>query len=639
MPLVLRIENVDTLPDGGPVFFEIDRRGIDIGRDTYLDWTLPDPERFISGKHCEIHYRDNGYWLHDVSTNGTSINGKGGRVTEPARLAHGDRIHIGHYIIIAELSGEAAGPDGPGVVPNKGGTSFGGDPWGGIADTAPAVDKRDFSAYSQRDTGPSSAPMAGDLAEENISWGVGAVTPAEQVSDAAGAVDSVDWSAPPTAPAAAPADDFDWGAPVSSAKSNATPPDWRAGLEPSGPDPVPDPAPAPEPVADPGPALEPDPVAQAPVEPEPAAPEPAPAAAAAPKAADANDWRSSFEAVGESVPDKPQAAPEPAPEPAPTPEVAADPIPEPAPDPIREAPFAAAPPEATPEPVAAVPPAPEPFDEPAAPVTPAVPSAPPVDVFAAPDLAAEAAPAVAPEPAPEPEVQPAAAPQPDPAPAAAGGGLAGQWAGGAQPATPEPVPAPAAAPVATGGSLVAAFERGAGMPAGSVAGRTDEAFGEELGVLFKTITQNLQAMLLARAETKSAMRSSERTMIGALENNPLKFSPTPEDALRLMFGEQTRSYLNATQTVEDSFGDLQKHQMQTFGAMQQALQALIEDLDPENIAQATSKDGGLASIVSSRRAKYWDTYVERFKAKSGRHERGMIDAFMILFAEMYDRQG
>ena len=37
----------------------------------HLDWTLPDPTRFISGKHCEVRYRDGGYWLHDVSTNGT----------------------------------------------------------------------------------------------------------------------------------------------------------------------------------------------------------------------------------------------------------------------------------------------------------------------------------------------------------------------------------------------------------------------------------------------------------------------------------------------------------------------------------------------------------------------------------------
>jgi len=186
--------------------------------------------------------------------------------------------------------------------------------------------------------------------------------------------------------------------------------------------------------------------------------------------------------------------------------------------------------------------------------------------------------------------------------------------------------------------FIAAFERGAGIPAGSVASSGEDAFAAELGTLFKLITHNLQTLLAARAETKSAMRSADRTMIGALENNPLKFSPTAEDALRIMFGAKTRSYLDATETVEASFRDLQQHQVQTFAAMQQALQALIEDLDPESIEKATATEGGLAGIVGSRRARLWDVYVERFRAKSARHERGMIDSFMILFAEMYDRQ-
>jgi type VI secretion system protein ImpI len=161
---------------------------------------------------------------------------------------------------------------------------------------------------------------------------------------------------------------------------------------------------------------------------------------------------------------------------------------------------------------------------------------------------------------------------------------------------------------------------------------------EELGVLFRLVAQHLQAMLMARAETKSAMRSADRTMISAFENNPLKFSPTPEDALRIMFGAKSRSYLDARAALDASFGDLQRHQVQTFGAMQAALGALVEDLDPKSIEAATPEEGGLAGIVGSRRARLWDAYVERFRAKSGRHERGMVDAFMLLFAEMYDRQ-
>ncbi|MEO1491953.1 MAG: type VI secretion system-associated FHA domain protein TagH [Pseudomonadota bacterium] len=605
MPLILRIENVDTLPDGGPVFFELDRRGIDIGRDPYLDWTLPDVERFISGKHCEIHFRDGGYWVHDVSTNGTSVNGQSGRLTEPHRLQNGDRLYIGQYIILAELIGEDGGA-GP-AIRSSAHTSVNLDPWSGVSDAADAVDKREFSAHARADSGPPVAHGAGDLAEENISWGVEDVisTPATDAD--------VDWTTPTPSASSASDDDFGWAVPSPGAQTADTPPqDWRGNSEVSeaesaateeavspAAEPTPDPVPSAdtfdpfadtssEPAADTdtqpaedAPGLEDMPVdpfgptGEAPVDPEPVEASDAPSEAVEPV------WGADPAPVVEPAETPATPEPEPEPEPLPEPETAQDPVV--APTPVRSV-------------------------QPSAPPAPSVPPA---------------------------SVTPQAP--------SAGDGLASQWADGVQPeqADPEPQPSASAAAQSAGpaGSFVAAFERGAGMPAGSVAGRDDDAFAEELGALFKTVTENLQAMLLARAETKSAMRSSERTMIGALENNPLKFSPTPADAMRVMFGEKTRSYLDAAQTVDQSFGDLQKHQVQTFGAMQQALQALIEDLDPESIAGATSKDGGLAALVSSRRAKFWDTYVERYTAKASRHERGMIDAFMILFAEMYDRQG
>lgn len=538
MPLVLRIENMSSLPDGGPVFVELDRRGIDIGRDTYLDWTLPDPERFISGKHCEIRYEDGGFWVHDVSTNGTLINNAKSRLAGPHKLSHGDRIHIGNYILIAELSGEEA-TGGSREIPNKGGTHFGGNPWGGIEDVAPPVDNRGWNAPPPSDNGAGQV----DRADEDIGWSM-------PVSDKPVTPGPETWSSDPTPPPAKPATDAGAG-------------DWSV---PEG-DPFAQPA---APAAEPDPFETPEPVASAPV---------------------------------------PEPEPEPVDLPAAEPEAPEDPVP------------------------------PEPVFEPAEPVAtePEPDVAEPEPVMAAPELDPAPIPEPEPAPAPEPEPEPEAAPAPNPS-----GGLASQWAGGQQPERPEPAPAPAApAPAAAvdGGAFVAAFEEAAGMRPGSVQARSDLELAAELGRLMRSVSEKLQAMLLARAETKGAMRSSERTMIGALENNPLKFSPTPEDALKLMFGEPTRSYLDAEKTVEQSFADLQKHQMQTFVAMQQALQALIEDMSPERIEGDTSEDSGLAKLVGSRRAKFWDTYVERFKAKSSRHERGMIDAYMVLFAEMYDRQG
>src|SRR5512133_349542 len=97
---------MDRLPDGGPLSIEVTgRRGIDIGRDQHLDWSLPDPSRTVSGKPCEIRWQAGGYWLNDVSTNGTYVNGAEGRVQSPYRLRNGDRVEIGHYIIAVALYG------------------------------------------------------------------------------------------------------------------------------------------------------------------------------------------------------------------------------------------------------------------------------------------------------------------------------------------------------------------------------------------------------------------------------------------------------------------------------------------------------------------------------------------------------
>src|SRR6187455_330456 len=108
MALTLTIENEASLPDGGPLSVTVQgTRGIDIGRDQYLDWTLPDPSRFISGKHCEVRWHDGAYWLHDISTNGTFLHGDAGRLKAPHKLRDGDRFLIGHYVIAATVEEQA----------------------------------------------------------------------------------------------------------------------------------------------------------------------------------------------------------------------------------------------------------------------------------------------------------------------------------------------------------------------------------------------------------------------------------------------------------------------------------------------------------------------------------------------------
>ena len=94
---------------------------------------------------------------------------------------------------------------------------------------------------------------------------------------------------------------------------------------------------------------------------------------------------------------------------------------------------------------------------------------------------------------------------------------------------------------------------------------------------------NLMQLLQARNEAKRLTRSTSQTTIQATENNPLKFSPTAEDAMRILFGPRTQGYLDARRAFEQSFEDLKSHQLKTYMAMQHAVRMLVDDLDPVTI--------------------------------------------------------
>ena len=70
-----------------------------IGRGSENDWVLPDPERFLSKRHCLLAYRSGGWQLADLSTNGTFLNGEAEPIGhgQPRDLRDGDRLRLGAY--------------------------------------------------------------------------------------------------------------------------------------------------------------------------------------------------------------------------------------------------------------------------------------------------------------------------------------------------------------------------------------------------------------------------------------------------------------------------------------------------------------------------------------------------------------
>lgn len=419
--LTLRIENFDRLPDGGPLEFTIDRRGFDFGRDQHLDWTLPDRNRMISGKHCEVRFYDGAYWLTDISTNGTFLNGASKRLQSPYRLADGDRLAVGDYVLAVSIKLPQAPVQPAAAVP---------------PDTSPALTSADIW------DSPHEAPPPIDASH---------LLP--------------------------PLREADRGADFLYQAAYVPPP-----LEEEA-----------EPIRKPRPAI----------------PTPAPAAAL---------WESEE-------------------------------------------------------------------SRPAEPVT------------------EEAAVVAAPEPA--------------------------------EAARPASAKHAAALPSGEGGAaeFVRRFAAGAGIPENVLGGADAGDLAEDAGRLLNIACLHVMALLRARAEAKALSRAGNRTMISADDNNPLKFMPTPEEALRVMLGPRTRGYLDGKAALESAFADLKMHQVAFLASMQAALTELFDELSPDAIKAAANARKSLFS----GKGNYWELYAERWAARVGRREHGMLGAFLELYAEHYDK--
>ncbi|MGH1369527.1 MAG: type VI secretion system-associated FHA domain protein TagH [Maritimibacter sp.] len=137
MTLTLRIENYDKLEDGGPTWLTLDGKGASVGRRGENDWVLPDPARHISGHHFDITFQGGQYFLTDVSTNGTFLQGQSHRLQGPTALNGGERIVAGHYVIVVEMGAAQASAPPPAATPPMGKTwmtdapqqASEGDPW------------------------------------------------------------------------------------------------------------------------------------------------------------------------------------------------------------------------------------------------------------------------------------------------------------------------------------------------------------------------------------------------------------------------------------------------------------------------------------------------------------------------------
>ena len=140
-------------------------------------------------------------------------------------------------------------------------------------------------------------------------------------------------------------------------------------------------------------------------------------------------------------------------------------------------------------------------------------------------------------------------------------------------------------------------------------------------------------VLRARASLKSEFRMM-LTTIRPVENNPLKFSPSVDDAMRNLFISSSGGYLSPIESVREGFDDIKNHQMAMVAGMQEAFRDMLVRLSPESF-EKSAKMGGVrgAFMPVGKKSHAWDAYCEFYKTIT----QDPASSFQTLFGEEFAR--
>ncbi len=178
--------------------------------------------------------------------------------------------------------------------------------------------------------------------------------------------------------------------------------------------------------------------------------------------------------------------------------------------------------------------------------------------------------------------------------------------------------------------LIKAFLAGAGVSDADFVPREQwPALMRTSGELLRSMVEGLMQVLRARAELKSQFRVAVTTMRSA-DNNPLKFTPNADDAIRLILAPTHPGFLPPKAAISEGFRDTMNHQIAMTAGIQAALVEILRSFDPQQI-EKTQGEG----VLFQKKAKCWEYYVEKYpQLKAIAQEEFFGEAF----ADAYEKQ-
>jgi type VI secretion system protein len=180
-----------------------------------------------------------------------------------------------------------------------------------------------------------------------------------------------------------------------------------------------------------------------------------------------------------------------------------------------------------------------------------------------------------------------------------------------------------------------AFCRGAGIDPASLPADTQNVLLTLAGQMLRESVLGLMESLKGRSDLKSRLRLNQTT-IQPGENNPLKFSASVDEAVMKLLDPHSSRYLGPIEAIRESFADIRTHQTALAGAIQAAVDELMNRIEPGELQERF--DRGLKRgplLGATNKMKYWDLYTEFYQVLNQRSEQGLPTLFTEELARTY----
>lgn len=197
---------------------------------------------------------------------------------------------------------------------------------------------------------------------------------------------------------------------------------------------------------------------------------------------------------------------------------------------------------------------------------------------------------------------------------------------------------PSSTTAATTDDALRALCRGAGLDPAAISETDGLAVMERAGQILREAIDGMITILNARNMIKRDLRM-ERTVLQPIDNNPLKFSRNTEQTLTSLLDRPKPGFIDPRTATRGAAQDILAHEMALIGAMQAALNNLLERFRPENLTEQIQADHPLEAVIPSmRKARYWELYEKDYRKIADDMANNFNGVFGTALADAYQTQ-